>query len=95
MWAVGHPIGFGEALAAGSAALVVRVAGLTPNGLGLSEWVSAWLLSAGLQGQLEPGEAVAAGLMAGLLLDRAVEIVVALISGGVSAWGLRAATADQ
>lgn len=88
MWVVGQPIGLDEALAIGSAALVVRIIGLTPNGLGLSEWVSVWLLSVGLSGEVDSRQVMAVYLP-GMLLDRAVEVVVTVIWGGLTAWGLR------
>ncbi|MEM8783221.1 MAG: lysylphosphatidylglycerol synthase domain-containing protein [Planctomycetota bacterium] len=73
--ALGSPIGFAEALVLSAASLLVRLIGLTPNGLGLSEWAVA-----ALSGLLNPvGSGVAA---AAALLDRAVEVAVVVVAGG-------------
>ena len=83
--AVGSPIGFNEALVAGAVAQVVRLTGLTPNGLGLSEWVIAWLVA-----RSGPGVDVAVlSQLPAALLDRAVEVVVSLAAGAGAAWRLR------
>lgn len=73
---VGQPIGFDAAVLAGAAALLVRLAGVTPNGLGLSEWVVA-----GLTGVLEPVSAATGAAAA--LVDRAVEVAVVVVAGMV------------
>ncbi len=75
--ALGAPIGVAEALVLSAASLLVRLIGLTPNGLGLSEWAVAALSVA-----LTPAESAVAAAAA--LLDRAVEIVVVIIAGGAS-----------
>lgn len=79
---MGQPISYDQAVVAAAAALLVRLAGLTPNGLGLSEWAVAALAHAMAPVSTAVGVAAA-------LLDRAVEVVVILIAAGLSAPGLR------
>ncbi|MEM7577859.1 MAG: lysylphosphatidylglycerol synthase domain-containing protein [Planctomycetota bacterium] len=82
--ALGSPIGFTEALVLSAASLLVRLIGLTPNGLGLSEWTVAALSSV-----LSPAESGVAAAAA--LLDRAVEVVaVIVLGGGAIGWLVRA-----
>jgi len=66
--AVGQPITVGQATLLGSSAALVRLTGLTPNGLGLSEWVVAALATA-----LAPVDTALA--TAAALLDRAIEVI--------------------
>lgn len=69
-----------------SANLIVKLVGLTPNGLGLSEWVIAALSAA-----MMPIEAATAAAAA--LIDRAVEVAVMLIAAAMgAAWLKREAT---
>jgi len=79
---MGAPIGYGDAVVAASASLLVKLAGLTPNGLGLSEWAVAALSSALAPVSTATGAAAA-------LLDRAAEAVVLIVAGSISAWWLR------
>ncbi|MEM1444508.1 MAG: lysylphosphatidylglycerol synthase domain-containing protein [Planctomycetota bacterium] len=86
--ALGSPITFAEALVLSAASLLVRLIGLTPNGLGLSEWTVTALAAA-----LSPAESGVAAAAA--LMDRAVEIVVVILTGGGSiAWLLRKSTSS-
>ena len=64
-----------------SAGILVKLTGLTPAGLGLSEW--AQLAVASAAATVDP-----AALAAALLIDRALEVAVVSASG---AWGLAAA----
>jgi len=82
MGIVGSPISYGDAVAASSAGMVVRLIGLTPNGLGLREWAIAGVLQslAGADGS----QAVMAAL-----IDRAVEVLVLVPLGLASVYGLR------
>lgn len=75
--ALGSPIGFAEALVLSAAGLLVRLVGLTPAGLGLSEWAVTALSAA-----LTPAEAGVAAAAA--LLDRAVEVLVVALAGGAA-----------
>lgn len=79
---VAEPIGVGDAMLLASASLLVKLTGLTPNGLGLSEWVVAALSAA----MMPIDTATAAGAA---LVDRTVEVGVALIAGAAGAWWLR------
>ena len=72
--AVGQPITVGQATLLGSSAALVRLTGLTPNGLGLSEWVVA-----GLAAALAPVDAALA--TAAALLDRAIEVIFSVVAG--------------
>ena len=76
--AVGQPLTVGQATLLASSATLVRLTGLTPNGLGLSEWVVA-----GLAAALSPVDAALAAAAA--LLDRAIEVAVSVAAGGVGA----------
>lgn len=80
--AVGQPLTVGQATLVASGSTLVKLTGLTPNGLGLSEWVVA-----GLAAALAPVEASLAAAAA--LLDRAVEVAVSVGAGGWAVWGLR------
>lgn len=74
---VGQPLSFNEALLAAAAAMAVRVLGLTPNGLGLSEWAIAGLVTLSQPVAVETATAAA-------LVDRAVEVLVQAMVGGVA-----------
>lgn len=80
--AVGQPLTVGQATLLASGATLVRLTGLTPNGLGLSEWVVA-----GLAATLAPVDAALAAAAA--LLDRAVEVAVSVVAGLWAVMGLR------
>ncbi|MEE9405505.1 MAG: lysylphosphatidylglycerol synthase domain-containing protein [Algisphaera sp.] len=80
--AVGHPVTLDQAVLLASGTTLVKLTGLTPNGLGLSEWVVA-----GLAAALSPVEASLA--VAAALLDRAIEVVVSVIAGLWGLWGLK------
>ncbi|MEM6458111.1 MAG: lysylphosphatidylglycerol synthase domain-containing protein [Planctomycetota bacterium] len=82
MRVVGAEVGFGDAVVLASASLLVKLVGLTPNGLGLSEWVVAALGAA-----VAPVEAATAAAAA--LLDRAAEAVVLVGGGTAGLWTLR------
>jgi uncharacterized membrane protein YbhN (UPF0104 family) len=73
----GHPLAFDQVVVAAAAGILVSLLGVTPNGLGLREWVVAALAAV-----LAPVSS-AAGLLAALL-DRAAEILVILPTGLVS-----------
>jgi hypothetical protein len=79
---LGITLGLREAAVLASASLLVKLAGLTPNGLGLSEWVVA-----GLSVVLAPVEAGVAAAAA--LIDRAVEVVVSVVAGSIGAGWLK------
>lgn len=81
---VGVELGYAEAIITGAAALLVRMAGLTPNGLGLSEWVVAALSAALAPVSTATGAAAA-------LIDRAMEVVVISVAGALSAWRFKRA----
>ena len=72
--ALGVELGGREALVMAAGSLLSKLSGLTPNGLGLAEWVVA-----GLAALLTPVEAALAASAA--LLDRAVEVAVTLVGG--------------
>ena len=74
---VGEGISFEAALLATAASLVVKMVGLTPNGLGLSEWTVALLASV-----VTP--VTAATGVAAALVDRVVEILVSIPVGLLS-----------
>jgi hypothetical protein len=76
---IGHPLPFHQALIAGAASMFVSQLGLTPNGLGLSEWVVA-----GISEALAP--TTAASGAAAKLIDRGAEALVFIIAG---LWSLR------
>lgn len=76
------PVAYTEAVIIAAGGLLVRLVGLTPNGLGLSEWVVAALAAA-----LTP-VATAAGAAAALL-DRAAEVLVTGVAGLAGLWWLR------
>ena len=87
--AVGHPIGYGEAILVGAASLAAKMLSITPNGLGLSEWAVA-----GINAVANPGGAAAGAAAA--LLDRGVEVLVMLVAGGIGMATLRrSAIADR
>ena len=79
---VGKPISFADAVLIGAASLLVKLVGLTPNGLGLSEWVVA-----ALAGAISPATTAAGAAAA--LVDRGAELIVVMVAGLVSAWPLR------
>lgn len=86
LWLVFGVLGFEllwtEAVLLASANLVVKLVGLTPNGLGLSEWVVAALSAAMMP--IETATAAAAAL-----IDRTAEVLVLLLSGGLGAVWLK------
>ncbi|MEM9419012.1 MAG: lysylphosphatidylglycerol synthase domain-containing protein [Planctomycetota bacterium] len=82
---VGVELTWADAVLLASATLVVKLVGLTPNGLGLSEWVVAALSAA-----MMPIEAATAAAAA--LVDRTVEVGVMLLAGAVGAWLLKRET---
>ncbi|MBB6431105.1 hypothetical protein [Algisphaera agarilytica] len=79
---VGVELTWTDAVLLASATLVVKLVGLTPNGLGLSEWVVAALSAA----MMPIGTATAA---AAALVDRTVEVGVMLLAGAAGAWWLK------
>jgi hypothetical protein len=76
---IDQPISFTDALLAGAAAVVIKLTGLTPNGLGLSEWTVAAVAST-----LSPSLTIAAAAGAALI-DRAMELVVVIAAGAIAA----------
>ncbi len=78
-YAVGHVVSAREAVVLTCASLLVKLTGLTPNGLGLSEWAVAAVAAA-----VSPVSAASAAAAA--LVDRAVEVPVAIVAGLVG-WG--------
>lgn len=82
MLIVGQPVDVADVVVLTSASLLVKIAGLTPNGLGLSEWVVAALSAA-----VTPIEASVAAAAA--LVDRAAEVLVTVVLGGLALVGLR------
>lgn len=81
---VGAEVGFDTVVLAAAASMLVRLLGLTPNGLGLSEWVVAALVAASSPVDAATGAAAA-------VIDRAVEVVVTVPLAAVGAWMLRGA----
>jgi len=81
-WIVQEPIAFDLAIVAGAAAVLVNLAGITPNGLGVREWVVAALVTATAQISTEAGLAAA-------IVDRAVEATAVAMAGLVSLHRLR------
>ncbi|MEL7087004.1 MAG: hypothetical protein AAGL98_00945 [Planctomycetota bacterium] len=79
---VGQSADAAEVLVLASASLLVKIAGLTPNGLGLSEWAVVALSAA-----VTPIEASAAAAAA--LLDRGAEVLVSIALGGTALVWLR------
>lgn len=71
---IGAPVPIAHAIAMSAAGMLVSLVGLTPNGLGMREWVVA-----AAAGVLSPAS-TAAGLAASLI-DRAVEAVVLAVAG--------------
>lgn len=71
---VGAPVPIAHAIAMSAAGMLVSLVGLTPNGLGMREWVVAAAATI-----LSPAS-TAAGLAASLI-DRAVEALVLAIAG--------------
>ncbi len=82
--AVGQPLTLGQATLLASTATLVRLTGLTPNGLGLSEWVVA-----GLAAALAPVDAALAAAAA--LLERGIEVAMSVVAGLWALMGLRRA----
>ena len=70
---VGCPIPFHQAVTVSAIGLLVDLLGITPNGLGLREWVVAGVTQA----------------MTAALIDRAVEALVVVIVGLLSMWQLK------
>ena len=81
-YAVGHVVSAREAVVLTCASLLVKLTGLTPNGLGLSEWAVAAVAAA-----VSPVSAASAAAAA--LVDRAVEVPVAIVAGLVGWAALR------
>lgn len=81
-WAVGVPLNFRSALIATAAAWLVRLSGITPNGLGLSAWVITALASA--TADIPPASAATAAIV-----ERGVEGVVMLLGGFWAGFHLR------
>ncbi|MEM8737163.1 MAG: hypothetical protein AAGG38_01630 [Planctomycetota bacterium] len=81
LWLLGVAAGPGEVVLLASGSVLVRLTGLTPNGLGLSEWTVA-ALGAALTGVDGPTAAAAA------ILDRAAEALVSVIAGSAAVWVL-------
>jgi len=79
---VGVELTWKDAVLLASANLIVKLVGLTPNGLGLSEWLIAALSAAMMP-------IAAATAAAAALVDRAVEVVVVLIAGAAGGAWLR------
>ena len=77
-YAVGQVITVREAVVLTCASLLVKLTGLTPNGLGLSEWTVAAVAAA-----VSPVSAASAAAAA--LVDRAVEVLVA-VAAGLAGW---------
>lgn len=82
---VGQSVGVADVAVLASASLLVKIAGLTPNGLGLSEWVVV-----ALSAVVTPIEASAAAAAA--LVDRGAEVLVSLVLGGGALAWLRGGT---
>ena len=78
---VGPAIGYVDVIAASAAGMVVRLIGLTPNGLGVREWAIAGVLQS-LAG-VGSSQAVLAAL-----IDRAVEVLILVPLGLWSIHGL-------
>ncbi len=78
---IGHAVGVGDAVVLAAAGMLIAMAGLTPNGLGLREWAIAIL--AGLLGGADATEAAAIAAAAALV-DRAAEVVVVAIVGSIA-----------
>ena len=77
---LGQPVSVREAVVLASASLLVKLTGLTPAGLGLSEWAVMAVATV-----IAP--ATAAQAAAAAVLDRAAEVVVISAAGGGSlAW---------
>lgn len=87
---IGRPISLAEATVLATSGMFITLLGITPNGLGLREWLYGLIAGAGLFG----GD-VGAGLELGLaaaLVDRAAEAAAAIALGTVSLWWLRRQT---
>lgn len=82
MSVVGQPVGAADVAVLASASLLVKIVGLTPNGLGLSEWVVVALSMA-----VTPIEASVAAAAA--LIDRGAEVLVSVAAGGASLVALK------
>ncbi len=85
---VGVELTWTDAVLLASANLIVKLVGLTPNGLGLSEWVIAALSAAMMP--IETATAAAAALV-----DRTVEVVVMLVAGAAGAVWLKRETSKR
>ena len=91
--ALGSPISYHTALLATAASLLIKLLGLTPNGLGLSEWTVAALIA------LTPTTAsttiptitpITASLaLTAALIDRAADILLTLPLGLLTSYQLR------
>lgn len=71
---IGLPLTFREALILGAAGLVAAMVGLTPNGLGLKEWLVAILAQGLAVSAWQEG-------LAATLVDRGVEALVVVVLG--------------
>ncbi|QDU34208.1 hypothetical protein KS4_22730 [Poriferisphaera corsica] len=80
--ALGSPISYHSALLATAASLLIKLLGLTPNGLGLSEWTVAGLIA--LTTPITAPLAAAAAL-----IDRAADILLTLPLGLITAYQLK------
>ena len=78
----GEAVTYETAIVMAAASLLIKLVGLTPNGLGLSEWAIA-----GLAGLLAP-IATADGILAALV-DRTIEVLIVVPAGMFAAWHLR------
>jgi hypothetical protein len=84
---IGQPISLAEATVLATSGMFITLLGITPNGLGLREWLYGLIAGAGLFG----GDVVS-GLELGLaaaLIDRAAEAAATIPLGSVSLWWLR------
>ena len=79
---VGAPVSFGAATLMAAGAVLAKLAPLTPNGLGVSEWAVA-----GTAAAFSPLDAATGAAAA--LLDRVAEVAVSVAAGGWGLWGLR------
>jgi uncharacterized membrane protein YbhN (UPF0104 family) len=79
---LGVPASFLDVVLMASGSLTMRLVGLTPNGLGLSEWAVSVISAA-----ISPGTQAAAATAA--LIDRSVEFVVTCVCGLASMFWLK------
>lgn len=79
---IGVGIDYRQALIAGAAGLLVAMVGLTPNGLGLREWIIALFTQAISSATWETG-------LAASLVDRGMETLVVIAAGLIALWMLK------